>query len=92
MVLCDVCAYKRVIDNMAVQEMSSSVLDARYASDSETNDETVAAHSMNVQTTRSADRGLEQAGAAEDSEETLYDSDASSSLDDAEYLDQFAGE
>ena len=78
--------------NMAVQEVLSSSLEARYASDSETDDMTLAAPSLNrAQTTKVVKGGLHQAGATNTEEEAMYDSEASSNLDDAAYLNQLAG-
>lgn len=78
--------------NVAIQEVSSSLLEARYASDSEADDMTLAAHYSNTkQTTKVVEGRLHQGRAMNTDEEAMYNSDASSNLDDAAYLDQLAG-
>ena len=78
---------------MAVQEVPTSLLEARYASDSEADDMPVAAHSVNrTETTKEVERGSYQVGEASKDDEIFYDSDESWSLEDAAYMDQLAGE
>ena len=77
---------------MAVQEVPSSVLEARYGSDSETADMTVAAHRDKHAWTAEEVEGASYRpeGTCHD-EGPLSDSDASSSLEDAAYVDHLAG-
>ncbi len=77
---------------MAVQEVPTSLLEARYASDGEENDMRMAAHSVNgTETTKEVERGSYQAEATSKDDEFYYDSDDSSTLEDAAYMDQLAG-
>ncbi len=77
---------------MAVQEVPTSLLEARYASDSEADDMPVAAHTVDrAETTKAVERGTYQAGTASEDDEYNYDSDESWSLEDAAYTDKLAG-
>ncbi len=83
---------------MAVQEVTSSVLEARYASDSETDDANMAASNVTqAQTLTKSEGGLHEAGAREsDGKDYFSESDEEydeeSDLDAGTYLDQLSGE
>lgn len=79
---------------MAVQEIPSSVLEARYASDSETDDANMAASNMTqAQTLTTSEGGLHEADARDgDGKHYFSDSDEESDLDAGTYLDQLSGE
>ena len=79
-------------NSMAVQDVPSSLLEARYGSDSETADMTVAAHrGKHALSAEEVEGASYRAEATCHNDEATSDSDASSSLEDAAYLDQLAG-
>ena len=79
---------------MAVQEIPSSVLEARYASDSEIEDANMAASNITeAQTLTKSEGGLHEAGARDgDGKDYSSESDEESDLDAGTYLDQLSGE